>query len=98
MPRPVATLRALLALATLAVAGCDHAERTNVDPAREAWTSSSENIRTRVTELRARQQALVRRIDALAVPEGTEDVRLTAAIGELKGRSPASTRRSAPPR
>ena len=88
MPRPVATLRALLALATLAAAGCDHAERTNVDPAREAWTASSENIRNRVTELRTRQQELVRRIDALAVPEGTEDARLAAAIGELKGQEP----------
>lgn len=85
--RIVASLRlgVLLALATLAVAGCDLKERRNVDPARETWAASGDAIRNRATDLRARQQALAARIAALQVPDGTEDATLAAAITELQG-------------
>lgn len=87
MPRIVDSLRVgvLLALATLAVVGCDLKERANADPARDLWTASGDAIRNRATDLRGRQQALVGRIAALSVPDGTEDAALAAAITELQG-------------
>lgn len=89
MPRIVDSLRVgvLLALATLAAGaapGCDLKERTNVDPARELWSTAGTTIRGRATELRSRQQTLATRIAALQVPDGTEDATLAGAITELQ--------------
>src|SRR5688572_14021755 len=67
-----------------AASACHHVERTNLDPAREQWSTAGEDIRRRTVELRTRQQALVGRIGALKVPDGTEDPRLVEAISQLK--------------
>lgn len=90
MPRPVAFVRvaATLVLALvvgLTGVGCDHKERVNLDPARELWTASSDQLRGRTTELRARQQALAGRIGELKVPDGTEDAQLAAEVSALQG-------------
>ncbi|HVV87042.1 MAG TPA: OmpA family protein, partial [Kofleriaceae bacterium] len=88
MPRPLVTFRAVVvaALAALAVPACDHVERSNSDPARERWSKEGDDIRVRATDLRTREQALAGRINALAVPAGTEDAGLADTIAQLKTR------------
>ncbi len=89
MPRLVTSVRVgALVLAALA-AGCDHKEKVNSDPARDLWTSSSDQLRGRATELRTRQQALAGRVGALKVPDGTEDAALATQITDLQGQLPA---------
>lgn len=67
------------------IAGCDHKERRNDNPAQEAWTALSAQMATRLAGLRDRQKLLGERVGALAVPAGTEDVTLSTTIAELQG-------------
>lgn len=88
----LAALSVAVFLGTLAVSAgsaCDHVERSNLDPAREKWSSAGEDIRKRTVDLRTRQQALAGRIGALKVPDGTEDARLTEAITQLQAQVPS---------
>jgi len=66
------------------LAACDHKERVDQNPAAEAWTELSTSMAARVVALRERQAALSARIGRLAVPGGTEDVTLAAAITNLQ--------------
>jgi outer membrane protein OmpA-like peptidoglycan-associated protein len=90
MPRLAASFRVALCLAFAAplgalAAGCDHVERSNVDPARELWATEGGAMRARSSELRTRQQAIAGRIGALVVPDGVEDKALAASIDALRG-------------
>ena len=68
----------------LLIAGCDHKERRDDNPAQDAWAELSGQMARRLSELRDRQKVLGGRIGALAVPAGTEDVTLAATITELQ--------------
>lgn len=74
----------IVCVLTAALIACDHKERVDENPAADAWTELSTSMNAQVTALRERQRALTARITALAMPTGTEDVTLAAAIGELQ--------------
>lgn len=79
-------MRAFLPLAcVLVLIGCDHKERTETNPAADAWTELASRMDAQLQTLRERQQALATRVSALVVPAGTEDVTLSTTIAELQG-------------
>jgi hypothetical protein len=80
--RPLAL--GLLALA-LAAGACDHKERSNANPAAEAWTVADGAMTKRMSLLRDRQKLLAGRAAVLAIPEGTEDTTLTSTIADVQG-------------
>lgn len=80
--RPLAL--GLLALA-LAAGACDHKERSNANPAAEAWTVADGAMTKRMSLLRDRQKLLAGRAAVLAIPEGTEDATLTSTIADVQG-------------